>query len=162
MEPCGEDQGDCDHDSHCKENHKCGAENCRSSLGFASFYDCCYSIEEDGCTIQIPCGDYQGDCDFDGQCLDGLVCGLNNCPESLGYDPEVDCCYSTTVGSEDFCTTDNPCDINEGHCDSNDECQTNLICDTANSCPAYLGFASDVNCCFVGCKSHFHSNLMYN
>ena len=26
-------------------------------------------------------------------CQDGLVCGSNNCPASLGFDSEVDCCY---------------------------------------------------------------------
>ena len=152
--PCGEDEGDCDHDGECKEDHNCGTDNCRSSLGFESFYDCCYSLEEDFCTIENPCGVDQGDCDSNVECLDGLVCGLNNCPDSLGYDSEVDCCFGTIVGDDDFCTSDtNPCGVNEGDCDSNNECQTNLLCDTTNSCPASLGFASDVNCCIVGCKS---------
>ena len=62
---------------------------------------------------------------------------------------------NVAFGDEDFCTTDNPCGVNEGDCDSNNECQTNLFCDTANSCPASLGFASDVNCCFSGCKSNY-------
>ena len=151
--PCGEDEGDCHYDGQCKENHKCGIDNCRSSLGFESFYDCCYSIEEGFCTIKNPCGVNQGDCDSHAECLGGLVCGLNNCPESLGYNPEVDCCYDAVIGDDDFCTTDtNPCGVGEGDCDSNNECQTNLICDTANGCSAYLEFADDVNCCFRGCK----------
>ena len=151
--PCGEDEADCHHDGECKEGHKCGTNNCRSSLGFESFYDCCYSLEEDFCTIENPCGADEGDCDSNFACLDGLNCGLNNCPASLGYAPDVDCCYEVSIGDDDFCTTDtNPCGVNEGDCDSNDECQTNLICDTANSCPEYLGFAPDVNCCSLGCK----------
>ena len=149
---CGEDEGDCDHDSQCKENHKCGTDNCRTSLGYESFFDCCYSIEEDFCTIGKPCTVDEGDCDSHEECIDSLVCGLNNCPDSLGYDLEVDCCYNA-IGDENFCTNDNPCGMNEGDCDSNKECQTNLICDTVNSCPTYLGFDSDVNCCFVKCKS---------
>ena len=153
--PCGEDEGDCDHDGQCKENHKCGSDNCRSSLGMESFYDCCYSLEEDFCTLENPCGLDQGDCDSNVVCLDGLVCGLNNCPDSMGYDSEVDCCYGVIVGDDNFCTSDaNPCGVNEGDCDSNNECQANLICDIANNCPAYLGFASDVNCCASGCKTH--------
>ena len=151
--PCGEDEGDCDLDSHCKDNHNCGTDNCRSSVGFESYYDCCYSIDEDFCTIENPCKVDQGDCDSNVECLDGLVCGLNNCPDSLGYDFNVDCCYGAINGDDDFCTSDNnPCGVHEGDCDSNNECQTNLVCDTANSCPAYLGFAYDVNCCNVGCK----------
>ena len=153
--PCGEDDGDCDHDGQCKNGHKCGTNNCRSSLGFESFYDCCYSIEEDICTIKNPCGMNLGDCDSNDECLDGLVCGLNNCPKSLGYYPDDDCCYNATVGDDDFCTSDaNPCGVNEGDCDHNNECQTNLICGTADSCPASLGFASVVNCCVEGCKYH--------
>ena len=85
--------------------------------------------------------------------MEGHVCGLDNCPQSKGYSPEDDCCYGVFVGDDEFCTTDtNPCGVDEGDCDSNNECQTNLICDTANSCPAYLGFASDVNCCVEKCK----------
>ena len=45
----------------------------------------------------MPCGDDQGDCDSNFECLDGLVCGLNNCPDSLGYDSEFDCCYGAIV-----------------------------------------------------------------
>ena len=65
---------------------------------------------------------------------------------------EFDCCYAPTVGDEHFCTIANPCEVDEGDCDSNNECQTNLLCDITISCPAYLGFASDVNCCSSGCK----------
>ena len=151
---CGEDEGDCDHDYQCKDNHKCGNNNCRSSLGFESYYDCCYGTEEDFCTTNNPCNIDEGDCDSHEVCQDNLICGLNNCPDSLGHDPDVDCCYNATVGDEHFCTADNPCGLNEGDCDSNNECETKLICNTADSCPASLGFASDVNCCFQGCKSH--------
>ena len=160
INPCGEDEGDCDLDGHCKIGHKCGIDNCRSSLDFEKFYDCCYSIEEDFCTIESPCGADEGDCDSNVQCLEGLVCGLNNCPQSQGYSPEVDCCYAVFVGNDEFCTTDtNPCGVDEGDCDSNNECQTNLICDTANSCPAYLGFSADVNCC-VSSGESFQFNFI--
>ena len=103
--------------------------------------------------MENRCGENQGDCDSNDECLDGLVCGLNNCPPSLGHDNEVDCCYNATAGDKDFCTIDSPCGEGEGDCDSDDECQKNLFCGTDNSCPAYLGFDSDVNCCFSVCKS---------
>ena len=111
--------------------------------------------EDDFCTSENPCGTNQGDCDIHEECQDGLFCRSNNCPDSLGFHSEFDCCYAPTVGDEDFCTTANPCGLDEGDCDSNNECQENLFCDPAISCPAYLGFASDVNCCFSrsGCKS---------
>ena len=41
------------------------------------------------------CYENEGDCDAHDECQDGLDCGSNNCPASLGFDSEVDCCYST-------------------------------------------------------------------
>ena len=109
--------------------------------------------EDDFCTPGNPCGIDQGDCDIHDECQVGLVCGSNNCPDSLGFHSEFDCCYNATVGDEDFCTTDNPCGLNEGDCDSDNECEANLVCNTTtNSCPASLGFGYDVNCCSIGCK----------
>ena len=112
--------------------------------------------EDDFCTTEYQCGTDQGDCDTHDECQDGLFCGSNNCPDSLGFHSEFDCCYVPTIGDEHFCTTENPCAVDEGDCDSNDECQTNLFCYPGVSCQAYLGFASDVNCCSSGseCKCH--------
>ena len=45
-EKCGEKEGDCDKDSHCKSGLKCGTDNCPS--GFPSIYDCCYNASESG------------------------------------------------------------------------------------------------------------------
>ena len=106
--------------------------------------------EDDFCTSENPCGTDQGDCDTHDECQDGLRCGSNNCPESLGLHSEFDCCYVPAVGDEHFCTIPDPCVVEEGDCDSNDECQANLICDTISSCQVHLGFADDVNCCSIG------------
>ena len=113
--------------------------------------------EDDFCTSVNPCGADQGDCDTHDECQDGLFCGSNNCPDSLGFDSEFDCCYYPSIGDEHFCTTDNPCAIDEGDCDSSNECKANLVCDTINSCPTHLGFASDVNCCSTGSKFFLNS-----
>ena len=112
--------------------------------------------EDDFCTSQNPCGTDQGDCDTHDECQDGLSCGSNNCPDSLGFHSEFDCCYVPTVGDEHFCTSADPCGQDEGDCDFNNECQLGLFCDITISCTAYLGFASDVNCCSSGsgCKIH--------
>ena len=112
--------------------------------------------EDDFCTSQNPCGTDQGDCDTHDECQDDLSCGSNNCPDYLGFHSEFDCCYVPTVGDEHFCTNANPCAVNEGDCDSNNQCKTNLFCDPTSSCPAYLGFTSGVNCCSTGsqCKIH--------
>ena len=98
------------------------------------------------------CAENEGDCDIHDECQEGLVCGSKNCPASLGFASIVDCCYKPTLGDEYFCTTDNPCDVDEGNCDSHNECQTNLRCDIENGCSAYLGLASDINCCSTECK----------
>ena len=67
---CGEDEGDCDNDYQCKDNHKCGNNNCRSSLGFELYYECCYDTEEDFCTTNSPCNTDEGDCDSHEVCQD--------------------------------------------------------------------------------------------
>ena len=92
----------------------------------------------------------QGDCDSNVECLEALVCGLNNCPELLGYSSEEDCCYEVLVGDEDFCTIDYPCGIDEGDCDFDDECQTDLMCNTANDCSSNFGLDYQVDCCQIG------------
>ena len=43
------------------------------------------------------------------------------------------------------CSVVAPCAINEGDCDSDSECQGNLICGS-NNCPA--PFPSDADCCY--------------
>ena len=91
------------------------------------------------------CSENEGDCNSHDECQDGLVCGSDNCPDSLKFDNGVDCCYEG-VGSENFCTIANPCREDEGDCDSNYECQNNLFC-VENYCPASLGFDSEVDCC---------------
>ena len=147
---CGEDEGDCDYDDQCKEGHKCGTNNCRSTLNFNSQFDCCDNVEEDFCTQENLCGVEQGDCDSNDMCLAGHICGLNNCQTSLGYDSEDDCCYvpsPSVVGDEDFCTTVIPCGVDEGDCDSHEECQENLICGSDN-CLNLLGFDQETDCCY--------------
>ena len=92
------------------------------------------------------CSQLEGDCDFDDQCKEGLTCGANNCPASFGFDANIDCCYGATLGDKDFCTTDEPCEADEGDCDTNEQCKGDLSCG-ANNCPESLGFLSSVDCC---------------
>ena len=42
------------------------------------------------------CSENEGDCDSRDECLDGLACGSKNCPVSLGFDSEIDCCSIIT------------------------------------------------------------------
>ena len=43
-----------------------------------------------------PCSENEGDCESDDECQDGHFCGYNNCPVSIGFDSDVDCCYKPT------------------------------------------------------------------
>ena len=58
---------------------------------------------------------------------------------------------------DDFCTSANPCGLDQGDCDTHDECQDGSLCGS-NNCPNYLGFHSDFDCCYTqlstGCKYH--------
>merc|ERR1719433_686847 len=107
-EKCGENEGDCDKDSHCKAGLKCGTDNCPS--GFPSNYDCCYNPSPSGPPSGPPkpepcretCGSpsYKGDnyCDDDN----------NNC--GCEYDGG-DCCgpkVNKTYCKECECKGDKP------------------------------------------------------
>ena len=41
------------------------------------------------CSVANPCHVNQGHCFYDGQCVDDLRCGKENCP----YDSNINCCY---------------------------------------------------------------------
>ena len=92
------------------------------------------------------CSENEGDCDSHDECQDGLACGSNNCPASLGFDVEVDCCYQPTLGDKYFCASGIPCGEDEGDCDYHDECQDGLYCGY-NNCLVSLGFDSEIDCC---------------
>ena len=95
--PCSEHEGDCGFHYQCQEGHRCGSNNCPSSLGFGNYTDCCYMSttgDENFCIIEQPCKEGEGDCDANEECRNDLVCGSNNCPNSLGTSSETDCCES--------------------------------------------------------------------
>ena len=92
------------------------------------------------------CAEWEGDCDSHSECQYDLVCGLNNCPASLGFNSDVDCCYNATLGDEFFCSSEKPCSEHQGDCDFNDECQNGLHCGSKN-CPNSFGYYV-VDCCY--------------
>ena len=102
------------------------------------------------------CSENEGDCDSNEECQDGLICGSNNCPASLDFDYEMDCCYMPALGDEHFCSPINTCGDNEGDCDSSDECRNNYFCGS-NNCPDSVGFGSDIDCCY----NASHLSCMY-
>ena len=48
----------------------------------------CKGVDDNCCTAENPCGEGDGDCDNDDECLGPLVCGIHNCPWGDGDD----CC----------------------------------------------------------------------
>ena len=109
----------------------------------------------------MSCSENDGDCDGDDECQAGLACGSDNCPVSLGFGSEVDCCYQPSL-NEDFgnCTTANPCGVGEGDCDLHNECQAGLFCDTANDCSSNFGLNYLVECCQIGMSIPFIIELI--
>ena len=90
------------------------------------------------------------------------MCGIDNCINILPSDnfPSAhDCCYSpflcdgssnNDIDTASCCTSLSPCGINEGDCDSNLECQGELICGIDN-CINILPsdhFPSTHDCCY--------------
>ena len=104
--------------------------------------------EGDFCTLDSPCGLNQGDCDVHEDCQSGFACGSNNCPDSLGYGTDVDCCFEATLGHLDYCTTKNKCGVNEGDCDKHDECQSGLVCGNGNCDSTLDAFSDESDCCY--------------
>ena len=51
---------------------------------------------DDCCTTSNKCGNNEGDCDYNVDCLDGHICGHNNCVGSLFFDYGDDCCVDAS------------------------------------------------------------------
>ena len=56
-------------------------------------------------------------------------------------------CTNAQPGEIGYCTDENPCDVDGGHCESNNQCGNGLYCGF-NNCPPELGFQNGTNCCF--------------
>ena len=112
------------------------------------------------CACKQTCTENQGDCDFSYQCKVGHRCGENNCPNAYGFDSNTDCCYVPILGDEDFCNVEYPCLVDEGDCDSNEECQSELFCGS-NNCPNLLGVSSRIDCCEPQGKLLLNCNALF-
>jgi hypothetical protein len=101
------------------------------------------------CHPGCQCDHAEGDCDTDNDCLPGLVC-LHDAGFAFGYnDDEVDVCSTVCpdrgVGSWNYCSPECPCDIGEGDCESDADCEAGLRC-TSDIGPAF-GFQREVDVC---------------
>ena len=107
--PCGDGEGDCDSDSHCKPGLKC-VHDVGSGYGVTNTVDVCKPSSSapppapggnlchkgskfgwDYCSAACPCGSGEGDCDVDAECVSGLKC-LHDVGASYGAGSTVDVC----------------------------------------------------------------------
>ena len=125
-------------------------------------YGCCHK------DYTNRCGDGDGDCNVDEDCVGSLICGSNNCKNwrSLTgmWDSDDDCC-------ERRCTKEHPCKEGDGHCEDDNDCQNpgwlkcgdNLCLDQTyfprniftNNSETYMYSTSD-NCCYRPCSSRYN------
>lgn len=177
---CGSGQGDCDHDTHCATGLVCGTDNgdrfgmpsyswdvcwpahCENGTqdGNETSPDCGGSCgpctcggtngTEDYCTPTCPCASGEGDCDNNGQCTSGNVCGTDN-GARFGFSKTTDVCWSSTCaskvpGAADYCSAACPCTTGQGDCDTATECAPGLTCGTDNG--ALWGFPATLDMCW--------------
>lgn len=53
--------------------------------------------------------------------------------------------------SADDCSIKKPCQSNQGHCQSDDECKGDLKCGN-NNCPSEYGYSPNTRCCYRYCS----------
>ena len=51
----------------------------------------CHEPVSGYCSVSAPCGEGQGDCNYNAQCKGSLICGTDNCDGA--YASTDDCCY---------------------------------------------------------------------
>lgn len=98
-DPCGAGEGDCNRDADCLPGHTCEA-NVGADYGFSPGIDVCEFTalgSQNYCSEAAPCGEGEGDCDFDAECQMGLTC-VANVGATYGFTPGVDVCQTSTVG----------------------------------------------------------------
>ena len=100
-----------------------------------------------------PCGDSEGDCDRDTDCLPGLSC-TDNIGASFGFHPGIDVCTATgddggtcplPAGHPRYCADCGPCRTGEGDCDSDAECIEGIFC--VDNIGAEFGFHPGIDVC---------------
>jgi hypothetical protein len=100
------------------------------------------------CAIERECTELEGSCIANAECDGDLVCGLDNCVSDAsmtfsGESMEFSCCVNKCsfrgdafagAANSDCCTALSPCGIDQGDCDSDDQCGLGLVCGS-NNCP---------------------------
>ena len=108
------------------------------------------------CRTWNLCQAYEGDCDSDAECHDGLVCGWD-IGAAIGANSTWDVCksgpidgcpaYNKNSVSSGSCTAECPCSLGEGDCNSDDDCRPSLVC--GMNIGSQFGLASWVDVCVL-------------
>jgi len=165
---CYEGEGDCDSNSDCNGNLVCGSNNCKSGWygdrsSFEDDDDCCMVPAPgcdggDSCCKPGECQEGEGDCDSACDCYGDLVCGTDNCKTGFpgdrsSFEDTDDCCYMPVCDGGNSCCVNGICGEGEGDCDSNSDCNSNLVCGKDNCKTGFPGdrssFEDTDDCCMV-------------
>jgi len=89
--------------------------------------------------IEGGCYEGEGDCDWDEECVRGLVCGNANCLKFPGNknNPKItvneDCCEKRPFCSgNDYCCSNGVCTWGQGDCDYDSDCADGFVCGSNN------------------------------
>ena len=102
--PCSVDEGDCDSDAECAAGvcwPDIGADYgwnsmvdvCRPLLGCHTTPGSYFPGTSAFCSASCQCADGEGDCDNDGECLEGTVC-VHDVGATYGFNPLTDVCLA--------------------------------------------------------------------
>merc|ERR1712192_293656 len=113
------------------------------------------------CSLELPCGLGEGDCDSNEDCEGSLKCGIDNCQGPFFTDGQ-DCCSDKCYGGSSCCSEEYPCGLGEGDCDSNSDCTGELVCGS-NNCPKGTTFEDGDDCCVsLGGPGCVNTTLCYD
>ena len=149
--PCAPREGDCDFHGHCNGTYSyCEENGCPAELGFGNGTECCIdtatycseflTVNNSTLILQTP-ANYANGYLFEFTCKWYMDAGTNTYLSFRGSE-SMNCDATAEKGS--CCTSDHPCLLGEGDCDSDSECQFGLTCGTDNCGPDAVSW---MDCC---------------
>ncbi len=123
-----------------------GSSGGNAGLGSSS------GIEQNGhvdyCRDFGPCEVGEGDCDSDSECQNGLYCS-RDIGSIYGFRADYDVCEADPErgqnGHVDYCRDEGPCEVGQGDCDGNSQCESGLRC--SQDVGAGYGFPPNYDVC---------------
>merc|ERR1711936_394878 len=139
-QPCGLGEGDCDgpadggqHDGHagCKGDLVCGSNNCKQ---FGKFYhpkdDCCEKPKNTSAELKAPYDPFK------------------NSIHPTYFRPIDKRCGGRNIDKGICCSQETPCKLGEGDCESDNDCQADLVCGN-NNCKEFSAYFHEKDDCCV-------------